>query len=46
MTLEQWLSIHGTRTSVYTFNGVQYTDMTEVERRRANNDWTTPRPSR
>ena len=39
VTLEHWLSIHGTKTGTQTYNGVRYTDMYEVEWRRANNDW-------
>lgn len=44
MSLRQWLSIRGTQSGTYTFNGVTYTDKAEVDWRLANNDWTTPRP--
>lgn len=38
MTLEQWLEGKGTRTGTVTINGVTYSDLNEVEWRRANND--------
>jgi hypothetical protein len=38
-TLEAWCALRGTLTGTYTFNGVTYSDMTEVEWRRANNQW-------
>lgn len=44
MALAQWLASRGTRTGTFTFNGQTYTDMNEVEWRRANNDWVTARP--
>lgn len=38
--LKEWLrSRRGTRTGTFTFNGVTYTDMNEVEWRLANNVW-------
>lgn len=39
VTLEQWLSLHGRRTGAVTVNGVTYTDMNEVDWRRANAEW-------
>lgn len=38
-TLAQWLAMHGTRTGTFTYNGVTYTDLTEVEWRRATGIW-------
>ena len=38
-TLHQWLEMHGTRTGTYTFNGVTYTDMNEVDWRIAHKVW-------
>lgn len=41
VSLAKWLQLrHGTRTGTYTFNGVVYTDMNEVEWRLANHDWS------
>ena len=51
VTLEEWLARQGTRTGTFTINGVTYTDMNEVQWRRANDRWLTkeeavaPRPS-
>lgn len=43
VSLEEWLRLHPwSRTGTFTFNGVTYTDMNEVEWRRANNDWLLP----
>lgn len=42
--LDVWLARPGTRTGTFTFNGVTYTDMNEVEWRTANSDWVTARP--
>lgn len=40
MSLSEWLHHRpGTRTGTFTFNGVTYTNMTEVEWRRANAAW-------
>lgn len=39
-TLEEWKRMHGTRTGTFTINGVRYTDLTEVEWRQANCDWS------
>ncbi len=41
-TLEEWLARHGTRTGTFTINGVRYTDLNEVEWRRANGVWLKP----
>ena len=38
---EQLRNLHGTRTGTFTFNGVTYTDMNEVEWRLDHWDWTT-----
>jgi hypothetical protein len=46
VTLAEWLACHGRRTGTFTINGVTYTDMNEVEWRRANADWESPRPCR
>lgn len=37
--LDVWLAAHGTRTGTFTFDGVTYTDLNEVEWRVANNEW-------
>lgn len=42
--LARHLAARGTRSGTLTLNGVTYTDLNEVEWRRENNDWTTPRP--
>jgi hypothetical protein len=39
MTLDEWLQFKGQRTGTYTFNGVTYTDLNQVEWRQANGDW-------
>lgn len=39
VTLEEWLRFRGTMTGTYTFNGITYTSMAEVEWRRANDEW-------
>jgi hypothetical protein len=45
MTLAEYLACFGTRTGTFTFNGVRYTDLSEIEWRQANSDWITPRPT-
>jgi hypothetical protein len=42
LDLQTWLAMKGTRTGTFTFNGVTYTDLNEVEWRRANNEWLQP----
>lgn len=38
-TLDEWLRLRGTRTGTFTINEVTYTDLGEVEWRRANDEW-------
>lgn len=42
--LDAWLAAHGTFSGTFTVNGVTYTNLKEVEWRRANNDWLKPTP--
>ena len=38
-SLAKWRELQGTRSGTFTFNGVTYTDLNEVEWRLANNVW-------
>ncbi len=42
MSLAQYVAVMGTRTGTFTFDGVTYTNFSEVEWRQAHNSWLKP----